>query len=144
MQCFVNVRSMSRICAIVVLLVLVVAVPAAASEITEPILEKTVSFKANFTCSLPDCCTDCSVSGMYFPVIFEVNNPDNVKSINVNYNVLRPNYLLTLVLYEYEACSGENCYARGSWLTIISNKGGEGSASAVSYIHLTLPTKRIV
>jgi len=129
MQNYVNVRALFRICAIVLLFVLVVAVPAAALENTEPLLEKTISFKANFTCSPPDCCTQCSVSGMYFPVTFEVNNPQDVKAIKVHYNVIRPNYLLNLVLYEYEACSGQNCYGRGSWLTILSNKGGVGDAS---------------
>ena len=128
MQSLVKVRAFSHIYAIVILLVLVVAVPAAASEITEPLLEKTISFKANFTCSLPECCTQCSESGMYFPVTFEIKNLQDVKAIKVHYNVLRPNYLASLILTEYEACSGDNCYTRYTSGQIILNKGGEGDA----------------
>lgn len=129
MSNLIKLRTFPCIYAITLSLILVIVVPVGASEITEPLLEKTISFKANFICSAPDCCTDCSASGMYFPVTFEIVNPDEVKTIKIHYNVLRPNYTVNLVLFEYEACSGENCYARGRWGQLLSDKTGEGDSS---------------
>jgi len=97
----------------------------AASEVTETIVEKTVSLKANFTC--PPYCE------FNYPVEFKLSNADNVKYIKVTYNVHKPIFLLQLVLVKTEACSGQYCYNRYTSGLLVNEKSGSGSEKTNPY-----------